>query len=377
MSVEIRVVPKTEKELRKFVKFQIDLYKGNDCFVPPLISDDVDTLNPEKNPAFDFCEAEYFMAYRDGKPVGRIAAIIHGLSNKQRGKKELRFGFVDFIDDYEVSKALFDAAISWGKERGMTSMLGPLGFSDMDYEGMLIEGFDELSTMATIYNYPYYPQHLERMGFVGKADWVEFSIKIPDAIPEKHLRISEIVKKKYGLKIVKYTSRKKAVEEIGRPLFELINEAYAQLFEFTQLTDRQIDHYVDIYIRLLRLDLLTVIKDSEDNLVGVGVAIPSLSRALQKSKGKMLPFGWYHLMRAMYFNITDTVDLLLVAVKAEYQSKGVNALLFTDLIPYFQKYGFKQAESNPELELNTKVQSQWQYFETRQHKRRRAFGKDI
>lgn len=377
MAVEIKVVPKDRKSLRKFVQFAIDLYKGNDCYVPPLVSDEVATLSPEKNPAFDFCEAEYFMAFRADVPVGRIAAIIHKISNEERGKKEMRFGFVDFIDDEEVSRALFDAAAAWGRSKGMETIIGPLGFSDMDYEGMLVEGFDELSTMATIYNYPYYPRHLERMGFEKKADWVEFSMKVPDAIPDKHVRISEIVKQKYGLKVVKYNSRKKAVAEIGRPLFELINEAYKDLFEFTQLTDRQIDHYVDIYIRLLRLDLLTVIKDAGDNLVGVGVALPSLSRALQKSRGKMFPFGWWHLMRAMYFNVTDIVDLLLVAVKPEYQSKGVNALLFTDLIPYFQKYGYKYAESNPELELNQKVQSQWQYFETRQHKRRRAYGKRL
>lgn len=377
MAVEIKVIPKDRKSLRKFVQFGIDLYKGNDCYVPPLVSDDVATLSPEKNPAFDFCEAEYFMAFRDGKPVGRIAAIIHRISNEEHWKKEMRFGFVDFIDDEEVSRALFDAAAGWGKSKGMESMIGPLGFSDMDYEGMLVEGFEELSTMATIYNYPYYPRHMERMGFEKKADWVEFSMKVPDAIPDKHVRIAEIVKQKYGLKVVKYNDRKKAVAEIGRPLFELINESYKELFEFTQLTNRQIDHYVDIYIRLLRLDLLTVIKDADDNLVGVGVALPSLSRALQKSRGKMLPFGWWHLMRAMYFNVTDTVDLLLVAVKPEYQSKGVNALLFTDLIPYFQKYKFKYAESNPELELNQKVQAQWQYFETRQHKRRRAYGKRI
>ncbi len=377
MAVEIKAISKSEKELRKFVQFQIDLYKDNDYFVPPLVIDDVNTLNPLKNPAFEFCNAEYFMAYRDGKPVGRIAGIIHRISNQERNKKEVRFGFVDFIDDAEVVDALFLAVEKWAKAHGMESIIGPLGFSDMDYEGMLVEGFEELSTMATIYNYPYYQTHMERMGYEKRADWVEFRMKVPDSIPEKHLRISEIVKQKYGLKIVKYSSRKKAVEEIGRPLFELINEAYSQLFEFTKLTDNQIDHYVDIYIRLLRLDLLTVIKDSNDNLIGVGVAIPSLSRALQKSHGHMLPFGWYHLMRAMYFNVTDTVDLLLVAIKPEYQSKGVNALLFTDLIPYFQKYKFEYAESNPELELNTKVQSQWQYFETRQHKRRRAYGKKL
>lgn len=377
MAVEIRTIPKTKRSLERFVQFGIDLYKGNDCYVPPLISDDVNTLRPDRNPAFDFCEAEYFMAFRDGKPVGRIAAIIHKLSNEERNKKEMRFGFFDFIDDEEVSRALIDAAAAWGKARGMTSMLGPLGFSDMDYEGMLVEGFDQLSTMATLYNYPYYPEHMERMGFTKKADWVEFKMKVPDEIPERYRRISEIVKQKYGLRVVKYTSRKKIVAEVGRPLFELVNEAYASLFEFTRLTDRQIDHYIDTYIRLLRLDLVTVIVDGSGNLVGIGVAIPSLSRALQKSQGRMLPFGWYHLMRAMYFNKTDYVDLLLVAVKPEFQNKGVNALLFTDLIPYFQKYHYKYAESNPELELNTKVQSQWQYFETRMHKRRRAYGKDL
>ena len=377
MTIEVKAISKERGDLKRFVKFGIDLYKGNDCYVPPLISDEIDTLDPIKNPAFDFCDAEYFMAYSDGKPVGRIAAIIHHRANEYSGKKEMRFGFVDFIDNREVSGALFKAAIDWGKSNGMESIVGPLGFSDMDQEGMLVEGFDELSTMATIYNYPYYSEHLETMGFEKRADWVEYSLGVPDAIPEKHLRIAEIVKQKYGLRIEKYTSRKQAVEEIGRPLFELVNEAYANLFEFTRLSDRQINYYVDIYIRLLRLDFLTTIKDSQNRLIGFGVALPSLSRALQKAKGKLFPFGWWHLMRAMYFNKTDIVDLLLVAVRPEYQSKGVNALLFTDLIPCFQKYGYKYAESNPELELNQKVQSQWQYFEARQHKRRRAYGKKI
>ena len=259
----------------------------------------------------------------------------------------------------------------------MNAILGPLGFTDMDHEGALIEGFDQLSTMATIYNYPYYQAHYEKYGMSGKADWVEFKMTVPESIPEKHLRISEIVKKKYGLKTVKYTSRKRLVEEVGHPFFALINEAYNDLFGYSPLSDRQIDHYIKIYLPMLRLDHLSIIKDSDDNLIGMGVAIPSMSRALQKSHGRMLPFGWYHLLKAMYANKTDIVDLLLVAIKPEYQSKGVNALLFTDLIPTFQKCGYKYAESNPELETNQKVQSQWQYFETQQHKRRRAFGKDI
>lgn len=377
MAVEIRAIPKEKKELKKFVQFGAGLYKGNDYFVPPLLTDDVNTLRPDKNPAFDFCEAEYFMAFRGNKPVGRIAAIINRKVNEKDNKKELRFGFVDFIDDLEVSKALFDAAISWGKAKGMTSILGPLGFTDMDYEGMLVEGFEELSTMATIYNYPYYPEHLSKLGFEKRADWVEFKMTVPDAIPEKHLRISEIVRKKYGLRTVRYTDRKKLVDEVGKPLFHLINEAYSDLFGYSPLTDRQIDHYISIYLPIVRLDHISIIKDAADNLIGIGIAIPSMSQALRKSHGRMFPFGWYHLARAMYLNKTDTVDLLLVAIKPEYQGKGVNALLFTDLIPSFQKCKYKFAESNPELEINQKVQSQWQYFETVQHKRRRAFGKQI
>lgn len=377
MAVEIKIIAKEKKQLKEFVNFGVNFYKGNKYFVPPLLTDDINTLSPDKNPAFEFCESEYFMAYRDGKPVGRIAAIINHKVNKKDNKKELRFGFIEFIDDIEVTKALFDAAITWGKQKGMTSILGPLGFTDMDHEGALIEGFDELSTMATIYNYPYYPEHFEKLGFEKKADWVEFQMTVPDAIPEKHVRISEIVKKKYGLHTVRYNNRKKLVAEIGKPLFHLINEAYNDLFGYSPLSDRQIDHYIKNYLPIIRFDHLSIIKDAEDNLVGVGIAVPSMSRALQKSHGKFFPFGWYHLLRALFLNKTDIVDLLLVAIKPEYQGKGVNALLFTDLIPSFQKCKYKYAESNPELELNQKVQSQWQYFETRQHKRRRAFGKAI
>ena len=377
MAVDIKIIAKEKKQLKEFVNFGVNFYKGNKYFVPPLLTVDINTLSPDKNPAFEFCESEYFMAYRDGKPVGRIAAIINHKVNKKDNKKELRFGFIEFIDDIEVTKALFDAAIAWGKQKGMTSILGPLGFTDMDHEGALVEGFDELSTMATIYNYPYYPEHFEKLGFEKKADWVEFQMTVPDAIPEKHVRISEIVKKKYGLHTVRYNNRKKLVAEIGKPLFHLINEAYNDLFGYSPLSDKQIDHYIKNYLPIIRFDHLSIIKDAEDNLVGVGIAVPSMSRALQKSHGKFFPFGWYHLLRALFLNKTDIVDLLLVAIKPEYQGKGVNALLFTDLIPSFQKCKYKYAESNPELELNQKVQSQWQYFETRQHKRRRAFGKAI
>ena len=376
MAIEIRKISPTRSELRRYVNFGIDLYDGNPYFVPPLVIDDINTLTPSKNPAFDFCEAQSFMAFRNGQPVGRITGIINHVVNQRTGQNELRFGFVDFIDDAEVADALFDAVSRWGREKGMTTIVGPLGFTDMDHEGMLIDGFEEVGTMATIYNYPYYPVHMERMGFRKDADWVEFYIGIRKEIPEKHRRIAELVQKRNNLKIKKFTSRKKVKEQYGEALFELINEAYDQLYGYSPLTKRQIQYYVDMYLSIINLDLVTVVTDADDQLVAVGISIQSFSKALQKSRGRLFPFGWFHLLNALRGK-SDTVDLLLIAVKPEYQNKGVNALLFTDLIPYYNKYGFKHAESNPELEDNGKVQDQWAYFSTRQHRRRRSFRKDL
>ena len=375
MAIEIRKID-TKCGLKKFVKWGIDLYKGNECFVPPLVMDDVNTLDPKNNPAFDFCESIYFMAYDDGKPVGRIAGIINNVVNEKTGKKTLRFGWVDFIDDTRVSEALFRAVEVWGRSKGMEEIVGPLGFSDMDPEGMLVEGFDQEGTMATIYNYPYYPKHLEAMGFEKEADWVEFRMTVPDGIPERYQRISDIIKRKYELSTPKYTSAKKLVKDYGQEIFQLINEAYSELYGYSPLTPRQINRYISMYIPVLRLDNISLIVDKDKKLIGVGIAMPSMSKALIKCRGRMFPFGWIHLLKALRGQ-NDVVDLLLVAVKPEYQSKGVNSLLFTDLIPCFIKNGYKFAESNPELELNQKVQSQWGYFETRQHKRRRAYRKSL
>jgi len=366
----------TKANLRKFTEFQVDLYAGNPYYVPPLVSDDVRTLSPKDNPAFDFCEAAYFMAFRDGRPVGRIAGIINHQVNADSKRHNARFGFVDFIDDVEVSGALFKAVEDWARTRGMKRLIGPLGFTDLDHEGMLVEGFQELSTMATIYNYPYYPVHLERLGFRKESDWVEFVMDVPDSIPEKYSRIADIVSRKYGLRTVKYSSRKRLKDEYGRALFHLINEAYEGLYEYSKLSERQIDYYISLYLNLLNLDLVSLVVDSADRLVGVGISMQSMSRALQKSRGRMFPTGWFHLLRGLKGK-NDRVDLLLVAVKPEYQNKGVNALLFTDLIPQYIKHGYRWAESNPELETNSKVQGQWEYFGNRQHRRRRSFSKDI
>lgn len=377
MSIEIKKVA-SAADLKKFIRFNYEFYKDNPYSVPDLYDDMLSTFSHKKNAAFEFCEADYFLALRDGKIVGRVAAIINKRANETWQRNVVRFGWIDFIDDPEVSSALLDAVKAWGKERGMTEMEGPLGFTDLDAEGMLIEGFDQLSTMATIYNYPYYPQHMERLGLEKSADWVEMKIYIPEAIPEKHLRISEIVQRKYGLKIRKVTSRKEVMESgLGRRIFELVNEAYAPLFGFSRMSDRQIDDYVKMYVPVLDLRMVTLVENAEGELVAVGISMPSLSKALQKAKGRLWPFGWFHLLRTLFWKRPEVLDLLLVAVRPDYQGKGANALLFTDLIPIYQKLGYKYAESNPELEENGKVQNQWQYFQVEQHKRRRCYKTQI
>lgn len=367
-----------KKDLKKFIRFNYELYKENPYSVPDLYDDMLNTFSPKKNAAFEFCEADYFLAYKDGKLVGRVAAIINHRANETWNKKEVRFGWIDFIDDPEVSAALLQEVERWGKSKGMTEIVGPLGFTDMDAEGMLIEGFDQLSTMATIYNYPYYPQHMERMGFEKAADWVEFKLTVPERLPDKFVRIAEIIMQKYNLKIVKIKNRKEIKENnYGQKIFDLINEAYAPLYGYSKMTQGQINQYVKMYLPMLDLRMVTLVEDAEKNLVAVGISMASMSEALQKAKGKLLPFGWYHLLKALFVKPAKTLDLLLVAVKPEYQSKGVNALLFYDLVPIYQKMGFEFGESNPELEENKKVQAQWSAFESQQHKRRRAFKKTI
>lgn len=373
MSVEIKKV-ETKSELKRFIRFNYEFYKDNPYSVPDLYDDMLNTFSPKKNAAFEFCEADYFLAYRNGKIVGRVAAIINNRANETWNKKTVRFGWIDFIDDIEVSRALIETVKDWGRDRGMTTIEGPLGFTDLDAEGMLVEGFDQLSTMATIYNYPYYPKHMEQLGMEPSADWVEMKIYIPEEIPEKHLRISNIIARKYGLHVRKLTNKKEVKKSgVAHEIFRLINEAYAPLFNFSKMTERQIDQYVNMYIPVLDLRMVSIVENEQNEIVAVGISMPSLSEALQKAKGKLLPFGWFHLIKALMLKRPKVLDLLLVGVRPDYQNKGVNALLFTDLIPVYQELGFEYAESNPELEMNDKVQNQWQYFKTEQHKRRRCF----
>ena len=367
----------TKKEMKQFICFNYALYKDSPYAVPELYTDVRDTLDPNKNAAFEFCEAQPFIALRDGMVVGRIVAIINHKANSVWNKKAVRFGWVDFIDDVEVVDALFATVEQWGRERGMTEAHGPLGFTDFDPEGMLVEGFDRIGTMATIYNYPYYPVHLERMGYVKDVDWMEYLLTAPEALPEKHARITRIVKEKYGLRVVKYTSHSKLARERGVAIFELLNEAYADLYGFSALSPKQIQQYINSYLPLLDLRLVPIIVDKNDNLIGFGVLLPSLAKAFQKARGFMFPFGWWHLVKALKWNSTQTTEMLLVAVKPEYQGKGAVALIFDDIIPVHNNLGYKWSESNPELESNSKMQAQWDYFERENHKRRRAYVKKI
>ena len=365
----------SKKELKTFIRFNYELYKNNPYSVPDLYDDMLNTFSPEKNAAFEFCEADYFLAYKDEKVVGRVAAIINHRANDTWKKKEVRFGWIDFVDDVEVSTALLKQVEDWGKAKGMEAMVGPLGFTDMDAEGMLVEGFDQLSTMSTIYNYSYYPEHMEKLGFEKETDWVEFKLMVPDKLPEKFVRISEIILQKYKLKIKKLKRGEIKEKNYGQKIFDLINEAYAPLYGYSQMTQGQIDQYIKMYLPLIDLRMVSLVEDEEGNLVAAGISMPSLSRALQKARGKMLPFGWFYLLKALFIKKPKVLDLLLVGVKPEYQSKGVNALLFYDLVPIYQQMGFEYGESNPELELNKKVQAQWSAFESVQHKRRRAYKK--
>ncbi len=379
-SVEIKKV-EGKKALKTFIDFHYDLYKGSEYDVPNLFQDELNTLSPDKNAAFEFCEAEYYIAYKDGKPAGRVAAIINNKANERWGRKAVRFGWIDFIDDREVSAALLGAVEDYGRAHGMTEIVGPLGFTDMDPEGMLTFGFDQLGTMPTIYNYPYYPEHMEGMdGYVKDNDYVEYKLFVPEKVPEKYAKIAAMIEKRYDLHVKKITKRDIYKNGYGKKIFDLINMTFKDLYGYSELTDRQIEQYINMYFSFVDLNLITLVEDHScgNKLVGIGITIPSLSHALQKCRrGRLLPFGWWHVLRAVKFHKTDIVDLLLLGVLPEYRAKGVNAMMFADLIPRYYEYGFKWGESQVEMETNEGVQSQWDYLETEHHKRRRCYKKEL
>jgi len=380
--LEIRTIS-TKKEIDKFIDFRTQLYKDDPCAVPFLYMDEKGTLSKEKNPSFEFCEAEYYMAYRDGKPVGRVAAIINHKANELWGKKNVRFGFFDFVDDAEVSAALIDKVKEYGRSKGMDSIIGPMGFIDMDREGMLVDGFDTMATLHANHNFAYYPEHIAKIGgFEKDNDWVQQLVTVPDHVPEKMAKITAMIGKRYNLHAHKLTKKQLTKGGYGLKLFHILNECYKDLYEFSELSDRQINKLIDEYLSIADLNLVSFVfdenKKTEDNLygelVGFGVSFPSFSEALRKTKnGKLFPFGWFHLARTMFFHNTDTVDLLLIGVLPEYRSKGTNAIIFDDLIKWFQKYGFRKALTLAMMETNDGVLSAWQYFEADTVKRLRSY----
>ncbi len=379
--IEIRTVS-TKKEIGKFVDFRTNLYKDDPYAVPYLYDDEVNSLLPSKNPAFEFCEAEYYMAYRDGKPVGRVAAIINHKANGLWNQKNVRFGHFDFIDDAEVVDALLDRVRQYGKERGMDTIIGPMGFIDLEREGMLVDGFDVLQSMHANHNYPYYPKHMERhTEFQKDNDWVQERIMVPDQVPEKMSKITAMIGKRYNLHARKLTKKQLVDGGYAKTLFNILNVCYKELYEYSELTEKQIDQLVHEYISKADLNLITFVFDETDKgedgmgkMVGFGVSFPSFSQALRRTKtGKLFPFGWWHLGRTLLYHNTDTVDLLLIGILPEYRQKGANAILFDDLIHYYQKYNFKQALTMPMMETNNGVLSAWQYFDAKTVKRLRSY----
>ncbi len=374
---------KTKKEMRRFVRFNWEMYKNCPYAVPDLLEDTLDTFNPKKNPAFRFCEAECFIAEREGKMVGRVAAIINRKANERWKEKNVRFGWIDFIDDINVSKALLDTVAQWGKERGMDTIVGPLGFTDMDPEGMLTEGYDHLSTMNSIYNFPYYPEHLRRLGYEKETTWVERRVFVPlgehRANFENYKRIADMVRKRYGFRLRKFKN-KKEIREGGyiKKVLDVVNKAYANLYGYSELTEEQMNTYANQYLTYLDKRYLGVVENAEGEVIGMGICITSLSRAIQKAKARMFPFGWYHLSKALWFNKHPQIlDMLLVGVLPEYQNKGVNALIFADIIPKAIEDGYEWAETHHQLEDNLPSQAQWKNLYSEIHKRRCAYKKTI
>ena len=361
-----------------FVELPRKIYRGNSCYVPDLESDVRGWFDPDHNPGLGPCDVQPFLAYsEEGEAVGRIVGIINHRANQRWKGSCVRFGWIEFVDDADVSAALIKTVEDWGRARGMDTIQGPLGISDFDKEGMLIEDFDQMGSAITIYNPPYYPQHMERLGFGKEVDWVQVRVDVPKQVPERFARVTRLVDDLYGLHVKKLTRDDVFKGGYGRKIFHLLNEAYSELFGFTPHTDEEADAFVNEYIPMLDLNMLPMVEDSEGNLIACSITMPGLSRALQKTHGRLFPLGWFHLLRALKWKHEDKVELLLIAVHPEWQALGINALLFADLLPIFNQKGFRSAETGPMLENNMKVLSQWKVLSPTFCKRRRCYGKEI
>lgn len=375
MSVIIKEV-QSRKDLRDFVRFPIRLYKDCPHYVPNLYLDEMHALT-EKNPMTRYSKTAKFLAYKDGELCGRVMAIINEIANRDWNHAEVRFGWMDFVDDMEVSRSLIDAVVAFGKKHGMTQVSGPLGFTDFDNEGCVVEGFDDISSFMLKYNYPYYGKHFEALGMTKVNDWIEYRIYVPDQVPERVSRGAAIVAERYNLHIRKITKRDVRKEQYGQKIFDLINRAYCKLFDFTVLPQEVIDSYVDTYLGLLDLRYVTLVENEEGRLIAVGITMPSLAHAVHKCRGYLFPFGWWHVIKSMYLKHEEALELMLIAVDPEYANKGVHSMLFNEIIPNIQQGGFKYGESNAEMETNNKVQNLWNLYQKDFKRRRRVFSKEI
>ena len=376
MSIEIKEV-RTRRELRRFVNFPELLYKDNPYYVPPLVFDQMDTLDQKKGAAQEFCDSKLYLAYKDGKLAGRVAAIVNHLANKQWDHKEVRFGWYDFIDDPEVAKALMDKVEEFGRQYGMESVVGPLGFTDFDPEGLLVEGFDRLSTMALIYNHPYYVEYIENMGFTKDADWIEFKIYMPEKLPERIDRLCTLIQERNKVHLRQITRKIIKEEDYGHKIFKAINECYKNLYNFTVLPDHMADKYLDFYLSILDLRFISVVENEKNELVAFGITMPSIVRALQKCRGKLFPFGWWHVLKSLFWRREEGVEMLLVGVLPEYQNTGINSLVQADMFRKYTQFGVKWAETNAILETNTKNQGQFKDYNPECKKRRRSYIKKL
>ncbi len=367
----------TKRELKRFIQFGIDLYKGNPYFCPPIFFDEMNTFDPKHNPALEVCDYVVYMAYRDEQIVGRIVGIVNHRANEAWGVKKCRFGWFDFVDDYDVFKALLDAVAEWGRSKGMLCLNGPVGFTDFDHQGLLLEGFDYNAPMASLYTYPYYIAHYERYGLRKEADWIEYQITPPAEAPERMRRLAKVVEQRCDLHVVKVKNSRELRKRYGYTYFDVLDAAYQKLYNYQPMTPRQKQYYSNMYFPILNFDFVTIVANKQDEIVAVGVGMPSLSEALRKCGGRLFPLGWYHLLKALKSKHITDFDLLLIAVRPDYQDKGLTALIFNEMTPHFQKYGIQRVETTAILEDNFKSQANFSDFDYIQHKRRRAYIKEL
>ncbi len=376
MSVSIKTV-ESKRELRQFVKFPLSLYKDCPYYVPNLYLDEMSTLDPEKNAMGKYSRSRKFLAYKDGKIVGRAIAIINEIANRDWNHREVRFGWMDFIDDKEVSGALMDAVADFGRENGMDTLVGPLGFTDFDNEGCVVEGFDDISSLMLKYNYPYYAEHFENLGMSKVNDWLEYRIFVPEQTPEKVIRAAQLVSERYDLRVRRISKKEVRKENYGQKIFDLVNRTYCELFDYTVLPPEVIDQYVGTFLGLLNLKYVTLVEDPGGRLIALAISMPSLAQAIRKGKGYLFPLGWWHLLKSLFIKHEEALELMLIAVDPEYRNRGVHAILFNDLIPKLIEGGFKYGESNAEMESNTKVQNIWNMYEKEFKRRRRVYSKSL